>query len=99
VHQDVCEQGNDQAPPIGEKIKDRQKGCQVCKTLLADMSGRLVGLSSIKRRGAVICGDHSGDSLEEFTHLLTRHQQMQDELAHLRAALAIHQQSHNFSSN
>jgi hypothetical protein len=100
VNPGVGAQKNDQdecvllAPQIGEQINDRPKGCQVCRTILADMRAGLIGLSNIKQRGSAISGERSGDSLREFTHLLSCHLQMQDELARLRAALKIHRQSH-----
>jgi hypothetical protein len=105
AHPGICTQGDDQdecahlLPQISEHADDRLKGCWICRAILVDINGWLIGLSNINQRGSAICGDRSGDSLKEFTYLLERHLQVQDELACLRAGLAIHRQSHRFSCN
>jgi hypothetical protein len=101
----VCAQRNAQdecafpAPQIKEQTNDRPQGCQICRTILADMNSRLIALSEIKQRGSATCGNRSDGSLKEFAYLLKRHLQVKDELARLRAGVAIHRQSHRFSHN
>jgi len=99
THPGVCTQDDedecaDLPPQIREPADVRLKGCQICQAILADMNGRLIGLTDINLLSSAICGHRSSDSLKEFTHLLKRHLQVQDELADLRAALAIHRESH-----